>query len=870
MPLTSNEIRSQFFEFFKSKDHKIVPSAPIVQKNDPTLMFTNAGMNQFKDYFLGNRNPENTRVANSQKCLRVSGKHNDLEEVGVDTYHHTMFEMLGNWSFGDYFKEEAIAWAWELLTEVYKLDKDKLYVTIFKGDETDGLGEDAEAKEFWKKWIPEERILSFDKKDNFWEMGDVGPCGPCSEIHIDLRPEDEINQTPGSQLVNKDHPLVIEIWNLVFIQYNRRANGSLVELPNKHVDTGMGLERLTMALQHKVANYDTDLFTGLIQQIENFSGKTYEKTGSKKDVAIRVIADHLRAVSFCISDGQLPSSNGAGYVVRRILRRAIRYAYSFLDLKQSFIYALVPVLVKKLGENFKELQAQEELIKNVIKEEEENFLNTLEKGIEKLNDIVANTNSKVVSGKQVFELYDTFGFPVDLTNLMLKDFDKEADLAGFEEELNKQKQRSKNAAVVETDDWVVIFDDKVEEFVGYDKLETKVKIAKYRKIVQNKKELYQLVFNITPFYAEGGGQVGDIGYIENREDKVSIINTKKENDVILHYVEKLPLRLESIFTAKVNNSSRVNTARNHSATHLLHFALRTILGNHVEQKGSLVHPDYLRFDFSHFQKLSYDELLEIEKMVNHLIMENQSLEEKRGVPMGEAQEMGAMALFGEKYGDLVRVIKFGDSTELCGGTHVSATGNIGYFKITAESAVASGIRRIEAATGEKAFEYLNQNIKLVEDLRQSLKSKNLKKSVEELVEKNKSLENKIAELQKAVASNVKGDLIGKIESKFGLNLLKSRVDLDPKSIKDLAFQLKAEQNNLALLLIGENNGKVNLNIAFSDDLVKEKGFHAGNIIRDLAKEVNGGGGGQPFFASAGGSNPSGIDKALEKFDEFLK
>ena len=870
MPLTSNEIRSQFFEFFKSKGHKIVPSAPIVQKNDPTLMFTNAGMNQFKDYFLGNRNPENTRVANSQKCLRVSGKHNDLEEVGVDTYHHTMFEMLGNWSFGDYFKEEAIAWAWELLTEVYKLDKDKLYVTIFKGDEADGLGEDAEAKEFWKKWIPEERILSFDKKDNFWEMGDVGPCGPCSEIHIDLRPEDEINQTPGSQLVNKDHPLVIEIWNLVFIQYNRSANGSLVELPNKHVDTGMGLERLTMALQHKVANYDTDLFTGLIQQIENFSGKTYEKTGSKKDVAIRVIADHLRAVSFCISDGQLPSSNGAGYVVRRILRRAIRYAYSFLDLKQSFIYALVPVLVKKLGENFKELQAQEELIKNVIKEEEENFLNTLEKGIEKLNDIVANTNSKVVSGKQVFELYDTFGFPVDLTNLMLKDFDKEADLAGFEEELNKQKQRSKNAAVVETDDWVVIFDDKVEEFVGYDKLETKVKIAKYRKIVQNKKELYQLVFNITPFYAEGGGQVGDIGYIENREDKVSIINTKKENDVILHYVEKLPLRLESIFTAKVNNSSRVNTARNHSATHLLHFALRTILGNHVEQKGSLVHPDYLRFDFSHFQKLSYDELLEIEKMVNHLIMENQSLEEKRGVPMGEAQEMGAMALFGEKYGDLVRVIKFGDSTELCGGTHVSATGNIGYFKITAESAVASGIRRIEAATGEKAFEYLNQNIKLVEDLRQSLKSKNLKKSVEELVEKNKSLENKIAELQKAAASNVKGDLIGKIESKFGLNLLKSRVDLDPKSIKDLAFQLKAEQNNLALLLIGENNGKVNLNIAFSDDLVKEKGFHAGNIIRDLAKEVNGGGGGQPFFASAGGSNPSGIDKALEKFDEFLK
>ena len=841
-----------------------------MQKNDPTLMFTNAGMNQFKDYFLGNRNPENTRVANSQKCLRVSGKHNDLEEVGVDTYHHTMFEMLGNWSFGDYFKEEAIAWAWELLTEVYKLDKDKLYVTIFKGDEADGLGEDAEAKEFWKKWIPEERILSFYKKDNFWEMGDVGPCGPCSEIHIDLRPEDEINQTPGSQLVNKDHPLVIEIWNLVFIQYNRSANGSLVELPNKHVDTGMGLERLTMALQHKVANYDTDLFTGLIQQIENFSGKTYEKTGSKKDVAIRVIADHLRAVSFCISDGQLPSSNGAGYVVRRILRRAIRYAYSFLDLKQSFIYALVPVLVKKLGENFKELQAQEELIKNVIKEEEENFLNTLEKGIEKLNDIVANTNSKVVSGKQVFELYDTFGFPVDLTNLMLKDFDKEADLAGFEEELNKQKQRSKNAAVVETDDWVVIFDDKVEEFVGYDKLETKVKIAKYRKIVQNKKELYQLVFNITPFYAEGGGQVGDIGYIENREDKVSIINTKKENDVILHYVEKLPLRLESIFTAKVNNSSRVNTARNHSATHLLHFALRTILGNHVEQKGSLVHPDYLRFDFSHFQKLSYDELLEIEKMVNHLIMENQSLEEKRGVPMGEAQEMGAMALFGEKYGDLVRVIKFGDSTELCGGTHVSATGNIGYFKITAESAVASGIRRIEAATGEKAFEYLNQNIKLVEDLRQSLKSKNLKKSVEELVEKNKSLENKIAELQKAAASNVKGDLIGKIESKFGLNLLKSRVDLDPKSIKDLAFQLKAEQNNLALLLIGENNGKVNLNIAFSDDLVKEKGFHAGNIIRDLAKEVNGGGGGQPFFASAGGSNPSGIDKALEKFDEFLK
>jgi len=869
MTLTSNQIREQFFKFFENKGHKIVPSAPIVQKNDPTLMFTNAGMNQFKDFFLGNRLPQNVRVANSQKCLRVSGKHNDLEEVGVDTYHHTMFEMLGNWSFGDYFKQDAITWAWQLLTDVYKLDKDRLYVSIFGGDKEDGLGLDEEAKNIWKKHTSEERILAFGKKENFWEMGDVGPCGPCSEIHIDLRPEKERKLVEGKTLVNKDHPLVIEIWNLVFIQYNRKSDATLVGLPKKHVDTGMGLERLVMAMQHKSSNYDTDIFAGIIGQIENISGVKYTSSSSKQDIAIRVIADHLRAVAFCIADGQLPSNNGAGYVVRRILRRAIRYAYSFLNIQSSFIYALVPALIDKLGENFEELPAQTDLIKNVIKEEEENFLNTLEKGIDRLNHVVNQTEGEVVSGKVVFELYDTFGFPVDLTNLILADFNKKADMDGFKEELKKQKQRSKSAKSLITEDWVELIDDKVEEFVGYDKLETKVRITKYRKVSQKDKSFYQLIFNLTPFYPEGGGQVGDTGEISSPGETIQIFDTKKENDVILHFVENLPDQIESYFTAKVASKKRLNTARNHSATHLLHHTLRNILGKHVEQKGSLVAPEHLRFDFSHYQKIHEEDLFNIEKMVNDQIMENYSLNEKRGVPMDEAKEMGAMALFGEKYGDTVRVINFGDSVELCGGTHVKATGNIGYFKIISESAVASGIRRIEALTGDAAMDFLCRNISLMNEIKHLLKSKSPLKSISELIEKTKNLEGQIETLSKQNAQNLKGELISKIEDYKDIKLLRQIVDLDPKSIKDLIFQLKAENSNIAILLVTESNGKANLNLAFSDDLIKTKGYHAGNFIRTLAKEVNGGGGGQPFFASAGGNSPEKLPLVLKKLEELI-
>lgn len=869
MTVKSNEIREQFFKFFEGKNHNIVPSAPIVQKNDPTLMFTNAGMNQFKDFFLGNRQPQNTRVANSQKCLRVSGKHNDLEEVGVDTYHHTMFEMLGNWSFGDYFKAEAIEWAWELLTDIYKLDKDRIYVTVFGGDAQDNLGVDEEAENIWKKFISPDRILRFGKKENFWEMGDVGPCGPCSEIHIDLRPEHDRVKADAKNLVNKDNPLVIEIWNLVFIQFNRKSSGELVSLPNKHVDTGMGLERLTMAMQQKASNYDTDIFMPLITQIESISGFKYGFSNSKQDVSFRVIADHLRAVAFCIADGQLPSNNGAGYVVRRILRRAIRYAYSFLNMQQSFIYALIPALIDKLGDNFSELKSQSDLIKNVIKEEEENFLNTLEKGIQRLNQVVEQTQSSVIDGKIVFELYDTFGFPVDLTRLILADFNKEPDMTGFEFELKNQKERSKKATSLKTEDWVVIYDDKVEEFVGYDKLQTKVKITRYRKVEQNTKTFYQLVFNITPFYAEGGGQVGDKGVIKNLHETINIFDTKKENDVIIHFANELPSHVEADFTAEVNEKIRLNTARNHSATHLLHYALRQILGNHVEQKGSLVNNEYLRFDFSHYQKLSEQDLFAVEKMVNDLIMENHLLNEKRNVTMDDAKELGALMLFGEKYGDLVRVINFGNSTELCGGTHVQATGNIGYFKIVSESAVASGVRRIEALTGDEAMQYLNDGINLFNELKQLLKTKKPLQSVKDLIAKNKDLENEILQLQKLNSANIKDELKNKVFSIHGINCISEKVELDSKSIKDLIFQLKSEIDNLAILLIAESDGKVNLNLAFSNSLVEEKGLHAGKLIRELAQIVGGGGGGQPFYASAGGSMPEKINQVFEKFKMLI-
>lgn len=869
MTLTSNQIRSQFYSFFEAKGHTIVPSAPIVQKDDPTLMFTNAGMNQFKDIFLGDKEPKHSRVANSQKCLRVSGKHNDLEEVGVDTYHHTMFEMLGNWSFGDYFKKEAISWAWELLTREYGIDQKDLYVTYFGGDETDGLEPDEEAKSLWEQVVPAERVLPFGKKDNFWEMGEVGPCGPSSEIHIDLRPEEDKKKIPGKELVNKDNPLVIELWNLVFIEYNRKKSGELRPLPQKHVDTGMGLERLAMVLQHKTANYDTDLFETLIGQIEAIAGVTYHHSNSKKDIALRVIADHVRAVSFCIADGQLPSNGGAGYVVRRILRRAIRYGFSFLSIKEAFIYSLVSVVVKTLGDNFVELQKQEALIKDVIKEEEENFLRTLDKGIERLESVSKTVKGDTIDGRVIFELYDTYGFPVDLTELVLKDLGKTADMKGFEEELNQQKQRSKKASEVDTEDWVVLLEDDREEFIGYDQTEAQVRITRYRKVTQKKKSFYHLVFNLTPFYAEGGGQVGDKGKIFNKREEVAIWNTKKENDLIIHYADKLPDNPEAVFQAEVDTIARNKTAANHSATHLLHHALRSVLGEHVEQKGSLVHPNYLRFDFSHFQKLSEKEIETIEREVNLSIRKNISLEEKRNIPFDQARELGAIALFGEKYGDLVRMIQFGNSKELCGGTHVKATGGIGFFKIISESAVASGVRRIEALTGFEAEKHVQETSKALSDLKGILKSNDPVRSVSELQKKTKELEKELAKLNQKAAGSLAQDLLDEAKPENGVKLIHKVVEMDERAFKDLSFQLIQGKDDYVVLLANKSQGKVTLNLAISKNLVKDKDLNAGSIIREIAKEIKGGGGGQPFFASAGGKDPEGIEAAFQKLKGYL-
>ena len=870
--MTVSEIREQFFAFFASKGHEIVPSAPMVVKNDPTLMFTNAGMNQFKDFFLGNAVPKNKRIANSQKCLRVSGKHNDLEEVGVDTYHHTMFEMLGNWSFGDYFKEEAIGWAWELLTEVYKIPKDKLYVTVFEGDTSDNVPKDEESYSIWKKYIDEDRIILASKKDNFWEMGDTGPCGPCTEIHVDLRSKTERELIDGKTLVNFDHPQVIEIWNNVFMQFNRKADSSLEPLPATHVDTGMGLERLAMALQGKTSNYDTDLFQTLIQHMEKVAKVQYGKL-EEVDIALRVIADHVRAISFSIADGQLPSNTGAGYVIRRILRRAVRYGYQTLGLKEPFLCDLSLVLSDLMGNPFHELVQQKELVEKVIREEEASFFRTLEQGLKRINAIIEVTKksmNEVIDGKEVFELYDTYGFPVDLTSLIARENDLSIDEEAFNGELKKQKDRSRTATAIETDDWVEISSHGTTEFIGYDELQSDVKVLKYRKVSQKQKTFYQLVLDKTPFYPEGGGQVGDKGYLASNDEKIIVFDTKKENNLIIHLCEKLPNNVSANFTAVVDESKRVSSASNHSATHLLHHALREVLGTHVEQKGSLVNPEYLRFDFSHFSKVTDEEIAKVEALISAAIHENISLDERRNVPMDTAKELGAMALFGEKYGDNVRVIKFGKSVELCGGTHVLSTGEIGLFKITSESAVAAGVRRIEAITSTAAEHFFKEKATLLDTIALTLRNpKDIVKAVEDLLSKNNQLTKEIELLQKEKALNVKGDLKNKIETINGINFLGTIVPLDGGSIKDILFQLKGEVDHFVGVIGGNEGEKCTLSIIASDSIIAEKGINAGNLIREVAKHIQGGGGGQPFFATAGGKNSSGLATAISEVKSKL-
>ncbi len=870
--MKSQEIRSKFLEFFKSKQHLIVSSAPMVLKDDPTLMFVNSGMAPFKEYFLGNAQPKKNRIADTQKCLRVSGKHNDLEEVGYDTYHHTLFEMLGNWSFGDYFKKEAIAWAWELLTEVYGIDKDILYVTVFEGDKKDGVEMDKEALNFWKSIVPEDRILFGNKKDNFWEMGEQGPCGPCSEIHVDIRSKEEKAKISGRELVNKDHPQVVEIWNLVFIQYNRKADGSLENLPNKHIDTGMGFERLCMVLQGVQSNYDTDVFTPIIREIETITNTEYGKS-TEIDVAIRVIADHLRAVAFSIADGQLPSNTGAGYVIRRILRRAVRYGFTFLNKKEPFIYRLIEVLSEKMGTAFPELKSQKQLIENVIKEEEASFLRTLDQGLVLLNRIVEESKSKTISGEKAFELYDTYGFPIDLTALILNEKGLTLDEKGFNEELQKQKNRSRAASEMSTGDWTVLSNDAEEEFIGYDTLEAQVRITRYRKVTSKKDgELYQLVFNLTPFYPEGGGQVGDKGYLEDvHGDVVYIIDTKKENNVIIHFAKNLPKHLNESFKGVVDAKQRYRTQCNHSATHLLHQALREVLGDHVEQKGSAVHSKSLRFDFSHFAKLTAEELRDVENFVNSRIEGKLPLQENRNVPMELAMKEGAMALFGEKYGDTVRTIRFGQSVELCGGTHVKNTADIWHFKIVSESAIASGIRRIEAITNDAVKDFYFENNRAYFEMRDLLNNaKEPVKALQNLQEENASLKKQIETLLKDKAKNLKGDLKNEFEDINGVNFLAKKVDLDASGMKDLCFSLGSENNNLFILFGSEQDGKAFLTCYISKELVADKNLNAGKVVRELGKHIHGGGGGQPFFATAGGKNPEGIDKALKEAINYLK
>jgi len=862
--MKSAEIRQLFLDFFNEKQHQIVPSAPMVVKDDPTLMFTNAGMNQFKEFFLGNKTPKNKRVADTQKCLRVSGKHNDLEEVGIDTYHHTFFEMLGNWSFGDYFKEEAIAWAWELLTERYKIDPSILYVTIFEGDESEGLERDMEAYNFWKKFIPEDRILLGNKKDNFWEMGDQGPCGPCSEIHVDIRSEEEKQQVPGAALVNQDHPQVVEVWNLVFIEFNRKADGSLEQLPEKHIDTGMGFERLCMVLQNKTSNYDTDVFTPLIREIEALT-KTEYGTSLEVDRAIRVIADHVRTVYFAIADGQLPSNTGAGYVIRRILRRAIRYGFTFLGQKNAFIHLLVATLEQQMGDAFPELKREQKLAFNVIREEENSFLKTLDQGLLLLDTILKGSKDNVLEGAKAFELYDTYGFPYDLTALIASERGFSVDEAGFHASMEQQKNRSRAAASSKAGDWVVLEQDELEEFIGYDHLEAQVKITRYRKMTTAKEgDFYQLVFNLTPFYPEGGGQVGDKGYLEaSNGDIYYILNTKKENNLIIHYTQTLPSKLEGGFKAVVDAKQRQRTSSNHTATHLLHQALREVLGDHVEQKGSMVHSGMFRFDFSHYAKVTAEELSAVEQFVNARIQEQLPLEENREAVLAEAMAEGAMALFGEKYGDTVRSIRFGQSIELCGGTHVRNTANIWHFKITSESAVASGIRRIEAITGDAAKTYFEDQTELLEKVQLLLNQpQDTLKAIEGLQEDLASMKKEIQALAKVQLAATKAALEEELTEQNGISFLAKEVDLDGGAMKDLAFALGQNKENLFLVLASKKGGKPVISCYISKALVAAKDLNAGVIVRDLGKHIQGGGGGQAFFATAGGKNPEGISAAL--------
>jgi alanyl-tRNA synthetase len=865
--MKSKEIRQLFLSFFEDKKHQIVDSAPMVVKDDPTLMFTNAGMNQFKDYFLGNTKPKNLRLCDTQKCLRVSGKHNDLEEVGYDTYHHTMFEMIGNWSFGDYFKKEAIHWAWELLTEVYKIDKDRLYVSVFEGDKIDGLSKDNESFDIWSTLVPGDRIIDGNKKDNFWEMGDVGPCGPCSEIHIDIRSDAERKKVDGRTLVNADHPHVIEVWNLVFMQFNRKSDGSLEKLPQTHVDTGMGFERLCMVLQGVQSNYDTDIFQPLILEIAKSCNQKYGDN-EDNDIAMRVIADHLRAIAFSIADGQLPSNTGAGYVIRRILRRAVRYGFTFLDFKSPFIYTLVQELISNMGDQFPELKNQQQLIEKVIKEEEASFLNTLEKGIIRLDNLKLSSD-KTISGQLAFELYDTFGFPIDLTQLIAGDKGWLVDVEGFNAELENQKNRSRKATAIETSDWIELIPSSLEEFIGYDHVNAPIAISRYRKVKIKGKESFQLVFSQTPFYAEGGGQVGDVGFIEAENEKIFVVDTKKENNLILHYVDQLPANPGANFVAKVDVDKRNNSANNHTATHLLHETLREVLGEHVEQKGSLVNADYLRFDFSHFSKVTEDELTLIEQKINYKIRQNLSLNEFRSIPLDAAKEMGAMALFGEKYGETVRAIQFGSSIELCGGIHVCSTGQIGLLKISSEGAVASGVRRIEAITADKAIQYYEKELAITKQLRSVLKNNDLVKSISQLTEENTKLNKQIAKLSTAKAGDLKDTLLKKVQTFEDVDLIAEQVDLDAKSIKNLAFELTKNQQNLVLVLAANNDGKVTVTVAISEDLAKKKDLHAGKMVGELAKEIKGGGGGQAFYATAGGKDASGISNALKKAIDYI-
>ena len=868
--LTAKEIRESFKRFFESKGHVIVPSAPMVIKDDPTLMFTNAGMNQFKDIILGNHPAKNKRVADSQKCLRVSGKHNDLEEVGHDTYHHTMFEMLGNWSFGDYFKKEAISWAWEYLVDVLKIDPANLYATVFEGSPEEGLERDNEAAGYWEQFLPKDHILNGNKHDNFWEMGDTGPCGPCSEIHIDLRPAEERAKVPGRDLVNHDHPQVIEIWNLVFMQYNRKADGSLEPLPARVIDTGMGFERLCMALQGKTSNYDTDVFQPIIRVIASMAGTVYGKD-PQTDVAMRVIADHIRTIAFSITDGQLPSNAKAGYVIRRILRRAVRYGYTFLGQKQAFMYRLLPILIETMGDAYPELQAQQTLIEKVIKEEEEAFLRTLETGIRLLDKTMEDAKAsgkKEISGVDAFTLYDTFGFPLDLTELILRENGLTVNTEEFDVEMQKQKQRARNAAAVETGDWVVLKEGETK-FVGYDYTEYETSILRYRQVKQKNQTLYQIVLDKTPFYAESGGQVGDTGVLVNEFETVEIIDTKKENNLPIHLAKRLPEHLDAPMMACVDTDKRAACAANHSCTHLLDEALRQVLGTHVEQKGSLVTPDGLRFDFSHFQKVTPEQLREVEHLVNAKIRENIPLTEYRNLPIEKAKELGAIALFGEKYGDEVRVVQFGSSIEFCGGTHVSATGKIGMVKILSESSVAAGVRRIEAITGAKVEEMMNTIEDTLNELRQLFNNApDLKVAIRKYIEENAGLKKQMEAFMKEKEALVKGKLINNAKDIHGVKVIKAVLPIPADSVKNIAFQLKGEfPTNLFVAIGSTDNGKPMLTVAVSEDLVAT-GINAGKLVREAAKLIQGGGGGQAHFATAGGKNADGLSAAVDKLIEL--